>query len=272
MAKYHENGIGESLGDTFVTQSPLIYAGDIWFVNSDGGTDATAPAGKEKLKPLETLEQALDNADDGDAIVIADSHAETLTAPLTIDKRVLIVGCGRSSGRPTAKFTANMSSDSLFFITAAGVEIRNIWFEENAQANDTSRIYINGRWFRMTGCYVESDGNDDAEAITLVAESDGFAMFENNTFVCTAEDVSDVPEAAIRVGTAYDRISFKGDVFDGGTTGFSLGFALTQAAATSQFMAEEISRLRGADFSLHADTLGHAMPTTSTGNSRLEWG
>lgn len=272
IPRLHANGLGEVLGDQLVTTAPLHIAASVWFVHGPTGTDAVAPAGKERRKPLATLSRAVSNASAGDVIVLLDGHAETLTVRQTVSKRLTIVGSGQSSGKPTVKFTPNMASDSLFRVTAAGVELRNIWVEENAQANSVARIYVSASLFRLIGCYVECDGNDDANALEL-AVANGVHEVRNTTFVSTATDTSDVPEAAIFTVDSATRLIFDGVVFDGGTTGFLNGYAFQQdgGLATTQLIAENVSLLRGADMRVHENTIGWVIPSTHTGAPRIDW-
>lgn len=265
--RVHPGGLGETLGDDLLTGGPLIVAAEVWWVHHDGDD---ANDGREKLAPLATLAQAISNATSGDIIVCLDGHAETLTAPVVISKRLIIAGAGQSSSKPTVKFTPNMASDSMFEATVAGVELRNLWIEENLQANDEARIDVTAARFRMIGCYVECNGFDDNNALLLAATSGDYQIL-NTTFVSTATAASALPAQAVYVSTAAVRLLMKGVVFDGGTVGFVDGYAYEEAAAVTLLEAEAVSLLRGADMRVHDDTVGYVQTTTASRSPRVDW-
>lgn len=269
------NGPGQSTGNALVTNSPLEYNGDIWYVDSATGVDAASPAGKNDKKPLATLSRAVTNSADGDMIVCMDGHAETLTAPLNIDQDLIIVGGGSSSGKPTVKFTNNQSNAALFTLTGGVnnfVEIRNLWIEENSQSSNVARLNAGGTglaFLNLVDLYVECNGNDAAAAVAADASQE--IKIDGCTFISTSTDNTSQPVS----GVAYYSpvvLTMKGTVFDGGTVGFSNYFAMYPiSGAPTILRIEEMSLLKGADIQLTEASLGPVGITTATGGARVDW-
>lgn len=265
----HPNGAGESLGNALITEKPLYTTGAVWYVNSSTGTDAASPAGKNRLKPLATLSQAHTNASAGDIIVLQSGHAETLTSAQTLSKAVSIVGAGLSSGKPTVKLTINASAASLFAVSGNDVELRNIWIEENAQANSSAKISVTGAGFRMIGCYVEADGNDDATCLSFGTGAQG-ARLEATTFISTSTDATAQPESAIKTAVETNDLELVNLTLDGGTVGWS-NFNAFDASSNdvNRLRAVTVNLLNGADMNLGSSS-GWLVLGTVTGGSLVE--
>lgn len=263
----HPAGLGEALGDTLITTYPLYIGARVWWVAA-GGDDSNQ--GLERRQPFATLETAISEASDGDWIVVVDGYTETRTTPYAVNKRLTIIGSGQSDGKPTVKLTPNAASEPLFNVSVAGVSLRNLWIEENAQANDEPRINVTGTRFRMVGCYVECNGFDDDYALYLAAASGDYEL-RSCTFVSTATAQDSVPQPAVAVAQTPLRVLMRGVVFDGGTYGFANGIAYNELVPVPQLEIEQLSLLRGADMTIDADTIGGVLPTTQTGNPRISW-
>ena len=266
--KLYSNGAGETLGDALITEEPLYSTGDVWYVNSATGADAVSPAGKNRSKPLATLDQAHTNAAAGDIIVLMDGHSETLTASVTISKAVAIVGAGKSSGKPTVKFTINSSSSYLFNVTGDDVQLKNLWIEENSQANSLTKIVVSGDGFRMIGCYVEANDNDDAACLSIHA---GHGMrIEETTFISTSTTTTTQPKSAIEVTLESNDLEMKNVTLDGGTVGWSDFYAFDATGnAINRMKALNINLLNGADMDLTGCS-GWMSLGTVTGGSRVD--
>lgn len=270
MANIYPNGAGGGTGDIWSTCSPLYASGVVWYVQSTTGTDAASPAGRNREKPLATLAQAITNASDNDVIVLLQAHTETKVATFTVSKKLTIVGEGSSSGVPTVTLICGFVG-SLFTITAANVELRNIKIPTSSVANSTTRITNDQTDFVMDGCYVECGANDTAAALTLAAGADR-ARIRNTTFISTATLTSAQPESAIKVAAAISDLELEGLTLSAGTVGFSNYFALdASAAAVTRIRARGVSLLLGADMKLHASSTGRVNVQTTTGGSRVEW-
>lgn len=268
----YPNGIGGSLGDSLVSQKPLLATGNVWFVSSLIGVDAASPAGQNREKPLATLAQAVTNAADNDIVVFLSGHTQALTAVQALSKRLCLIGEGSTAGVPTVSFTLNAAGNpSMFTVSGGAVELRNIKIGSNAQANTAARIAVTGSEFRMRGCYVECNGFDEGPALSMATGADR-ALIENSTFISTATSLTDQPESAIKTLNALADIELRGLVLSGGACGFSNYYAFDgSAAAITRLKCESLSLLLGADFRLHASTTGWVSAPTCTGGSRLVW-
>lgn len=270
---YLPNGIGEPLGDSLVTNEPLLLSGDVWWVDSQTGTDAASPAGRNREKPLATLAQALVNAANQDIIVCKSGHSETVNSTFNISKKVIIVGAGSSAGLPTVKFTMDSASNALFNITTDHVELRNLWLEENAQANSVQKINVDttGPDFKMIGCYLEANENDD-DALLFIDSGAHRVTLENCTFISTSTTTTTQPHSAIIIGGNISDLHMKGCVISDGTVGWSNIWAFDSSAAVlTAFRGEDMSLLLGAEMLFDASSTGFVAPTTQTGGAKVSW-
>ena len=255
------NGLGESTADTIAVNTPFYTTGSVWYVNATTGTDAASPAGQNRSKPLATIGQAYTNASSGDVIVLMDGHAETLTAKLTVAKRLLIVGGGQSDGLPTATITLNAAADNMFVFSTAGSELRNVWIAENAQTNASARIRVTGDRFRMRNCYVPCGAHDTGNAVSLAAQS---AEFDSVTWKSTATSRAAQPLSALYVESAVTGLRIVDCTFNGGTVGFSAYHAIDGSdAIVTDLRIENITLLNGADALFTTSTTGYVAGVTS---------
>lgn len=264
------NGIGEALADSLVVNAPFYTTGLVWYVHHTG-TDAAAPAGRNRHAPLATLAQAQTNASDGDVVVLKDGHTEAVTS-LTITKRLVIVGGGESDGKPTVKISAGDANHALN-ITADGAQLRNIWLEErNADtANSDPRLTIAASRFTAVGLYIPC-GQYDEGAATELATTESSIRFKNCTWVSTASDGQTQPHSGLVSVAAVTQLQLEGCVFDGGTVGFSNHWALDLSEGTvTDLNIESVSLLRGADALLAADTAGWVGGVTATSDGSIDF-
>lgn len=267
------NGIGDTLGDVLVTTRPLEVNGNVWYVDSNTGSDAYD--GRNRQAPLATLAQAQTNASNGDVVVLMDGHAETLTAALTISKDLTIVGAGSSGGLPTVKFTNNSAAANLFTISASGlVQLRNIWFEEQTQACSAAKITINttNGSVVIAGCYFEGGQYDDDWQLEIVNSE--VTLVKNTTFISTATSVATQPKGAIGTesGSAIAVCMLDGVTVSSGTYGWSNYHAIELVNQQPTYVAiENSSLLLGADVKIHSSALGYVNFSTQTGGCRVDW-
>lgn len=265
----YPNGIGRSLGDSLVTIAPLYTSKVVYFVHSDG--DASN-SGLVPGAPLPTLQDAVSAAPAPGIIVMLDGHTETITSVISVISNIIIVGAGQSDGKPTVKLTNNQASDHLLDFTGANVEIRNVWFPAEAQANSAPRVAASADGFRMTGCYCECDENSNSYALALESGW-GNARIENTTFVSTATDQTDPPATAINV-VAGDHLGLDGLTLDGGTVGWqqveSVGNpALDLAGSVTDVRGENITLLRSSDIGFQTGSTGHLSVGTASYDSMV---
>lgn len=270
MSIIYQNGLGDTQGDALATCRPLYSSGNVWYVNSAGGVDATTPAGQNREKPLATLAQAVTNAASGDIIELMSGHAETITSGVSVSKQLTIVGGGSLNGQPTVRLTPN-TTGNLLICGATNCQLRNIWFPSNLQASTVARVAVVAQNFRMHGCYFECGANDQAAGLSL-DNTTAAARISNTTFISTATSATAQPESGLKTTVAITDLELDGVVFSGGAFGFSNYRAFDGSAfAITRLYAINISQLLGADVKLHASTTGRWNTQTCTGGARLDW-
>ena len=244
------DGLGQSLGDTYVTADPFYSTGQVWYVYSGTGVDAADPNGRNPAKPFATLGYAISASATYDTIVLMDGHAETITAAKVPLAGQTIVGGGSSGGLPTVKLTMNAAAAGMLTMSAANVQIRNVWFNANAQANSVAMMTGDGFGVVIKDCYFQMAQYDDAAAISIGGD---YFRIEGTTFVSTATVLTAQPYMALEVTGGQD-ITLSDVTFDGGTTGFSQGHAAYIDPGGSAFLMENITLLRGADILVNGDS------------------
>jgi hypothetical protein len=261
------NGLGQALGNSIAVNAPFYTTGYVWYVHAEDGEDSDGITGQSAQRPLATLAQAQTNASDGDVVVLMDGHEESINS-LAITKRLLIVGGGQSGGRPTVKVTPTTNADALE-ITADGVELRNIWFEEQAVSSSAAaNLIINASRVRVVDCYFETGIYDSAGVSIQGTESS--VELEGCTFVSTSTDPDELPDQAVEVAGTITDLRIRDCVFDGGTLGWSEIYAIYAADGTvTDLRIENVSLLRGADVLLDADTTGYVAGITATGAANI---
>lgn len=269
MAVLYPNGIGGSLGPRLATCKPLQVSGNVWYVHHTG-TNAVSPAGQNREKPLASLAQAHTNAAAGDTIVCLSGHTQVLTATQTFNKAgITLVGEGSSSGKPTVKFQMNHGSQDMFVVSAAGVRFSGLWIQGQAQASAGLRIWANSTTCEIDECYIECGAFDLSTAI--LAAGNNFTL-RRTTIISTAVASTAQPLMGVQLGAAISDVKIEDCVFDGGTFGFSNYAALDLSAQIiTRLKGEGNSFLRGADYVIHASTIGYFNPQTASGGVRGAW-
>lgn len=272
MAIFLPNGLGDFVeGDTLGASIPLQCSGNIWFVDSETGTDAVAPAGLNASKPLQSLAQAVTNAAAGDIIVLLSTHLEQLTSAVTINKSLTILGAENDDGPSARLQRTGGASVNLLTITADGVELRNLAFPETlTSAVATARIAIAAEGVRIIGCQIESGARDTGPAVSLGAGTcDNFEARN-----CVFESVSETtaPESMVKTAGAVAGFNMRACTFIGGSSGFSNPYALDlSAAAITRLRIESLGLTFGADVKIHASSTGYVQTESATGSARVDW-
>lgn len=117
--------------------------GKTWYVNSNHARAGTSGAHGEYSYPFKTLAAALSRVQDGDTILLAPGHAETINAgtDCVVAKAGLkIIGCGYGSQIPT--FTLATAAAATLSITGANNLIRNIKVYSNYTDGVTAGITV----------------------------------------------------------------------------------------------------------------------------------
>lgn len=104
--------------------------GNVFFVDSGHANAADTASEGTKRKPFATIDYAVGQctANNGDVIIVAPGHAETITTANQIDVDVAgvsIIGCGNGANRPTLTYTVAAGE---MVIGASNVLIENIRF------------------------------------------------------------------------------------------------------------------------------------------------
>lgn len=128
--------------------------GNVYFVDSGHANASNSNSGKKPSQPLATLVQAIANctASQGDVIVLAAGHTETVIAAgtVTLSKAgITIVGMGRGADRATVDFTT--ATTASFLVTGASCRIINVLFTGGIDAL-ANPIHIQAAGFGFYGC------------------------------------------------------------------------------------------------------------------------
>ncbi len=118
-------GVPAEAGD-----ADLLTLGDVWFVDSGHANTSDGNVGKDPRAPLATLDAVYGSgkatANNGDVVLVAAGHAETLASAGAIAsdvEGVTVIGLGKGADRPTFTFSA---TDSTWAVSAASSKIRGI--------------------------------------------------------------------------------------------------------------------------------------------------
>lgn len=235
MSSFFENGVtSSSSGSDSFLQKPVIVTGSTWWVNSATGSDSNS--GTEAL-PFATLAHALSSAtaDNGDLIIVASGHSETLTSAITITKSVRIYGLG--SGASAPNFTVNAAVNGFTIgTTPNGVELNNLYFPAGTTTPNTGRINIatNAGLVRITNCTFLCGANDTD---TLVIGAQCYPIIESCSFSVTASG----PASGIKITTASLLASeIRSCSFDGGSYPWTNG-AIYSTVAHTNFVYDSLT-------------------------------
>jgi hypothetical protein len=264
-ANWYPNGAGGTTGDDFVILDKLYTPGTIWYVHSSG-TDAAAPAGKRREKPLKTTGQAFTNASAGDIIVWLSGHAETITTAVTVSKAGLIFA-SEGSGSARARLTCG-AAIPMFDVTAAGVWICNPYFPASTVA-PTARVRTSAARTVIRGAYFECGTLDTTDAVKTVTGAGPFTM-RNSSIVSTSTNTALQPATAIEFVNAISDIELDNIVIDGAASGWSAA-AILGTAAVTRFEATNIDLLNDSIATFATGSTGHLFLRNTSGNSEVIW-
>lgn len=275
----HQNGIASTTGPLLATCKPLCVYGNIWFVDSASGVDAVSPAGKERVRPLATLQQAVTNSADGDIIVLLSTHDETVSTTISTNKDLTIVGDGLDSdGYASPTLRIGSSTADMLAPGSARFAVIGVRFMPCSSASTASYIVPNAcKQIHIEDCYFEMNGNNDDYGIKTDTSVRLVLTIKNTTFKSTATSHTDRPYPAVYSGDSsglpgsVTRIT--GSTFDGGTVGFA-NAAGTQIAyqALGGLTVHRITGtdfLNGADLGFLTSPVGYVSVTTASGSMRI---
>ncbi len=264
MATWPE-GLGQSLGDVLVTGSPLLTSFSVSFVDSVNGNDTND--GRDPNNAFATLSHAV-TAESGTAgiIVLMSGHTEVMTATVTPPAGCIIVGAGSSGGRPTVKLSMNASNTIMVTASNAGVQLRNIWFQTNAQASNVARVKFTASSGLVSGCYFECGNNDSGAGVEVTGND--FTL-QDSTFISTGTTVASRPLSGLFVSSAVSDLAITNCVFSDGTRGFS-AVACNCVNTVTRLRVENLSLLLGANATFGSST-GFVIPSSATGASTISY-
>lgn len=113
----------------FLAKIGVFTTGNVYFVNSATGVDASTNTGDDPASPFDTIDYAIGRctASKGDVIIVAAGHTETISAAAGIAcdvAGVTIVGLGNGTNKPT--ITWGTVATATMTITANNVRIVNL--------------------------------------------------------------------------------------------------------------------------------------------------
>lgn len=209
---HYENGIvSTSAGGSTDISADIFTTGEIYYVNSSGGSDSNS--GLNRNAPKATLSSALTDAtaSNGDIIIIEASHTETLTGSLAFSEAgITVLGLGSGSTKPA--FTVNGNVD-MFDITAARVRISGLRFPAGTAAH-TARINIGAAQAILEDLDFTCGAND-LNSIT-VPDAGDYAVISGCTFTISADgpDAGILVESATTLGLHVLSCQFDGGSYD----------------------------------------------------------
>lgn len=167
-------------GGMFAVVNERMTTGNIWFVYSGTGSDATG-YGYNPDAPFATVDYAIGKctASQNDTIYVMPGHAETVTAAVTVDiAGISIIGIGNGRNRPA--LTVSGAID-LITVTAANAYIENLRLI-GAAANATALVNIAAADLEMANMVFEP-----AETpVTTITVASGGHRFHLHDFKCIA--------------------------------------------------------------------------------------
>lgn len=273
--KNFPHGIGEALGDPIVTCSTLRTSGLVYYVSSITGNDTYA--GLDRVKPLATLQAAVTLALTCDTIVLLPAHTENISATITLNYQIFLVGSGSVAGIPTPTLTwTGSGAGPMFDVLNDAVLIGGIKFAAST-VGPNAVIFSLGegiKAFTIRGCYFQLGAFDYASVMS--AGDVEHAVIENTTFISTATVVTAQPVTAIVIlsggETGTDGWVMDNVTFDGGAAGFSnfAAFDDTLAYVVSG-LYENITLANGADMKLSPSSTGILNVIASEEGGMVDW-
>jgi hypothetical protein len=161
----------------------VLATGNVFFVDSTTGDNNYQGTGPDDA--FATLRYCVDNyltAANGDVVIIAEGHTETLTTAITLKTSgVTIIGLGNGTNRPVFTVAAAIPG---FNVTAANITIANLKFTNSGTlATAPSRmIRVAANCFKVYGCWFAHAGTTYKIYNLVVIVSGDIISFENCEF------------------------------------------------------------------------------------------
>lgn len=197
----------------------VITSGNTWYVDSAETTGTEN--GKTWATATDTIDEAINLASAGDTILVADGHAETVSAANGFDADVAgisIIGLGSGERRPTITFDDTASDVA---IGAAGVTIKNIRFLAGVSGVVRGiSVEATGDSFTLENCEFPEPTTSSWEFVRaiLVATGANYGMYKNNVAYSADADGAtnwlDL-DAGVQTGTTVIGNTIIGDYDEG---------------------------------------------------------
>jgi hypothetical protein len=170
----------------------ILADGNVYFVNSKATNTLDANDGEHGNswdQPFATLDYAVGRctANQGDVILVAPGHTETVNAAAGLDLDVAgitIVGLGAGTNRPTVTIGLAATAGCDVDVNAANITVKNLLFNITA-ADITAMIDVNAANFTLEDCFIEmhADETTDREAVTGIDVNGGSANACDNLII-----------------------------------------------------------------------------------------
>jgi hypothetical protein len=207
---------------------PLLSDAQVLFVDS-GSSDASdaddAVHGHKIDMPLATIDYAIGlcTADQGDVILVAPQHTETISAAAGIDldvDDVTIIGLGIKSKRPTITLSATAST---FEINADNVTVKNLCFVSSKTGGTTVGIDIKtgSDYVTIEDCHFYETANTK-ELLTVITAEDKTDYLHIKNCVFTNLAGGDNLSAIATEADEHDFLVVEGCTFFGDFTNAAL--------------------------------------------------
>ena len=198
--------------------------GNIFHVDSGHAQASDTNSGKDPSKPCATIDGCVAKmtANNGDIMLVAAGHAETVSAAAGLDLDVAgihILGLGHGSDRPTITLDTIDSAD--IDVDAANVKLENVIISANF-ADIVAAVDVNAVGFSMINCKFQAtaiDMNFLKCILTGTANQSDDMLIQNTEFI--AIDAANTH--AIDWPAAQDNNKVIGCMFQGDWGTFCLG-------------------------------------------------
>jgi hypothetical protein len=165
-------GSRQQPGGYFVAQDLAQHPNNVWFVDSNSGTDGTG-YGRSKAAPFASLDYAVSHGsvETGDTFVLMPGHAENLAADSDVDVDVSnlhIMGLGWGGCRPT--FTATAIAGDFKLAASCGI-IENILFLSGVDAT-TGLLEVSSADWLIRNCEFRDSVGQATDMLVALDGSD----------------------------------------------------------------------------------------------------
>lgn len=184
------DGIPISGGGGTPVQAPVRFSGDTYWVNDNGGSDATG-SGRSPDNPFATLDFAFTatsgvTADNGDVIYLMADHIENLAgsggASVNWDiDGVSVVGLGTGDQRPTFTFITDIAAEIQ--VTATGGYLENVVLLANIESTAMIALDATATGFHINNIEMREGSATPVLMIDMTTAAND-VIIENSTFLC----------------------------------------------------------------------------------------